>query len=112
MNRPNYLPRSSPSGADVRPGRLDQLDEASIKSSVNIVNLTQDYPEYKVNINNLSGKLYYFGGSQNYLGTPDSSSVWSLDVACLGRKICQGAASVAQCACPAAPAGCYCRPRR
>jgi hypothetical protein len=39
--------------------RLDQLDQASIKSSVNIVNLTQDYPEYKVRINNLSGKLYF-----------------------------------------------------
>jgi len=39
--------------------RLDQLDKISVKSSVNIVNLTQDYPEYKVGIKNLSGKIYF-----------------------------------------------------
>jgi hypothetical protein len=39
--------------------RLDQLDKISVKSSVNIANLTQDYPEYKVNIRNLHGKLYF-----------------------------------------------------
>jgi hypothetical protein len=39
--------------------RLDQLDKVSVKSTVNIVNLTEDYPEYKVRINNLSGKLYF-----------------------------------------------------
>lgn len=39
--------------------RLDQLDKISVKSSVNIANLTQDYPEYKVRINNLSGKLLF-----------------------------------------------------
>jgi hypothetical protein len=38
--------------------RLDQLDKISVKSSINIANLTQDYPEYKVRIKNLRGKLY------------------------------------------------------
>ncbi len=38
--------------------RLDQLDQISVKSSINIQNLTQDYPDYKVRINNLRGKLY------------------------------------------------------
>jgi hypothetical protein len=39
--------------------RLDQLDKISAKSSVNIENLTEDYPDYKVRINNLRGKLYF-----------------------------------------------------
>jgi hypothetical protein len=39
--------------------RLDQLGKISAKSSVNIANLTQDYPDYKVRINNLHGKLYF-----------------------------------------------------
>jgi len=39
--------------------RLDQLDKMSVKSSVNIANLTQDYPEYKIRINNLRGKLLF-----------------------------------------------------
>ncbi len=39
--------------------RLDQLSQVSIKSSVNIVNLTQDYPEYKIHIKNLGGKLLF-----------------------------------------------------
>ena len=39
--------------------RLDQLDQISAKSSVNIENLTEDYPDYKVRINNLSGKLFF-----------------------------------------------------
>jgi len=39
--------------------RLDQLDKISVKSSVNIASLTQDYPEYKVRIKNLGGKIYF-----------------------------------------------------
>lgn len=39
--------------------RLDQLDKISVKSSVNIANLTQDYPEYKIQIKNLGGKLLF-----------------------------------------------------
>jgi hypothetical protein len=39
--------------------RLDQLDQISAKSSVNIQNLTEDYPDYKVRVNNLRGKLYF-----------------------------------------------------
>jgi hypothetical protein len=39
--------------------RLDQLDQISAKSSVIIENLTEDYPDYKVRINNLRGKLYF-----------------------------------------------------
>jgi hypothetical protein len=39
--------------------RLDQLDQISMRSSINIANLTQDYPEYKVRVDNLRGKLYF-----------------------------------------------------
>jgi hypothetical protein len=39
--------------------RLDQLDQISAKASVPIRNLTVDYPDYKVRIENLSGKLYF-----------------------------------------------------
>ena len=39
--------------------RLDQIDKISVKSSVNIANLTQDYPEYKIRIKNLGGKLLF-----------------------------------------------------
>jgi hypothetical protein len=39
--------------------RLDQLDQISAKSSVNIEKLTEDYPDYKVRVNNLRGKLYF-----------------------------------------------------
>jgi hypothetical protein len=39
--------------------RLDQLNQISVKSSVNIANLTQDYPEYKIRIKNLGGKIYF-----------------------------------------------------
>jgi len=39
--------------------RLDQLDQISAKSSINIQRLDQDYPDYKVRIVNLGGKLYF-----------------------------------------------------
>ncbi len=39
--------------------RLDQLDQISAKAVVPIENLTQDYPDYKVQIVNLHGKLYF-----------------------------------------------------
>jgi hypothetical protein len=38
--------------------RFDQLNQISVKSSINIEKLTQDYPDYKVSINNLRGKVY------------------------------------------------------
>jgi hypothetical protein len=39
--------------------RFDQLDEISAKSSINIADLTQDYPDYKVKIKNLTGQIYF-----------------------------------------------------
>jgi hypothetical protein len=39
--------------------RLDQLDQISAKAIIPIQNLTQDYPDYKVRIVNLSGRLYF-----------------------------------------------------
>jgi len=39
--------------------RLDQLDQISAKSVVPIQNLTQDYPDYKIRLVNLRGKLYF-----------------------------------------------------
>jgi hypothetical protein len=39
--------------------RLDQLDQISAKSNIDIQRLDQDYPDYKVRIVNLSGKLYF-----------------------------------------------------
>ena len=39
--------------------RLDQLDQISAKASVPIRNLTIDYPDYKVRIENLYGELYF-----------------------------------------------------
>jgi len=39
--------------------RLDQLDQISAKAVIPIENLTQDYPDYKVRIVNLSGNLYF-----------------------------------------------------
>jgi hypothetical protein len=39
--------------------RLDQLDQVSAKSSVTIQRLDQDYPDYKVRIVNLRGKLFF-----------------------------------------------------
>jgi hypothetical protein len=39
--------------------RLDQLDQISAKAVGPIENLTQDYPDYKVRIVNLSGNLYF-----------------------------------------------------
>jgi hypothetical protein len=46
-------------GTKVEDIRLDQLDQISAKAVVPIQNLTQDYPDYKVQIVNLSGKLYF-----------------------------------------------------
>ena len=39
--------------------RLDQLDQISAKASIPIERFTQDYPDYKVRIVNLSGNLYF-----------------------------------------------------
>ena len=39
--------------------RLDQLEDISAKATVPIRSLTQAYPDYKVNIVNLSGRLYF-----------------------------------------------------
>ena len=39
--------------------RVDQLDQISAKATIPIQNLTQDYPDYKVRIVNLSGNLYF-----------------------------------------------------
>jgi hypothetical protein len=39
--------------------RLDQLDQISAKATIPIQNFTQDYPDYKVQIVNLTGKLYF-----------------------------------------------------
>ena len=39
--------------------RLDQLDQISAKSTVAIQRLDQDYPDYKVRIVNLHGKLFF-----------------------------------------------------
>jgi hypothetical protein len=39
--------------------RLDQLDQISAKSTVAIQRLDQDYPDYKVRIVNLQGRLYF-----------------------------------------------------
>ena len=39
--------------------RLDQLDQISARSTVAIQRLDQDYPDYKVRIVNLSGKLFF-----------------------------------------------------
>lgn len=39
--------------------RLDQLDQISAKATVPIRNFTQEYPDYKFNVVNLTGKLYF-----------------------------------------------------
>jgi hypothetical protein len=39
--------------------RLDQLDQISAKSTIAIRKLTQDYPDYKVRIVDLTGRLYF-----------------------------------------------------
>ena len=39
--------------------RLDQLDQISAKAVIPIQRLDQDYPDYKVRIVNLSGRLYF-----------------------------------------------------
>jgi hypothetical protein len=39
--------------------RFDQLNQISARSSINIVDLTQDYPDYKVKIKDLGGKIYF-----------------------------------------------------
>ena len=39
--------------------RLDQLDKISAKSTIAIQRLDQDYPDYKIKIDNLSGKLEF-----------------------------------------------------
>jgi hypothetical protein len=44
---------------DVEDIRLDQLDKISAKSTVAIKRLDQDYPDYKIHIANLSGKLEF-----------------------------------------------------
>ena len=46
-------------GTQVDNIRVDQLDQISAKATIPIQNLTQDYPDYKVRIVNLSGKLYF-----------------------------------------------------
>jgi hypothetical protein len=39
--------------------RLDQLDRISARASVNIENLSQDYPDYKIGIKNLRGHIFF-----------------------------------------------------
>jgi len=39
--------------------RLDQLDKISAKSTIAIQRLTQDYPDYKIRIEDLTGNLYF-----------------------------------------------------
>jgi len=39
--------------------RLDQLDQISAKAVIPIQNLTQDYPDYKIRLVNLTGRLYF-----------------------------------------------------
>jgi hypothetical protein len=46
-------------GTQVDNIRLDQLDQISAKATIPIQRLTQDYPDYKVRIINLSGNLYF-----------------------------------------------------
>jgi hypothetical protein len=46
-------------GTKVDDIRLDQLDQISAKSVIPIENLSQDYPDYKVRIVNLSGRLFF-----------------------------------------------------
>jgi hypothetical protein len=46
-------------GTQVDNIRIDQLDQISAKATIPIQNLTQDYPDYKVRIVNLSGNLYF-----------------------------------------------------
>jgi hypothetical protein len=46
-------------GTKVDDIRLDQLDQISAKSVIAIERLDQDYPDYKVRIVNLKGKLYF-----------------------------------------------------
>ena len=46
-------------GTKVDDIRLDQLDQISAKAVVPIYRLDQDYPDYKVRIVNLRGKLYF-----------------------------------------------------
>lgn len=46
-------------GTKVDDIRLDQLNQISAKAVVPIQNLTQDYPDYKVRIVNLHGRLYF-----------------------------------------------------
>jgi hypothetical protein len=44
---------------DVDGIRLDELDKITAKSAITIRRLDQDYPDYKINIENLSGKLEF-----------------------------------------------------
>lgn len=46
-------------GTSVDNIRLDQLDKISAKATVPIYRLSQDYPDYKVRIIDLSGNLYF-----------------------------------------------------
>jgi hypothetical protein len=46
-------------GTKVDDVRLDQLDQISAKSVIAIQRLDQDYPDYKVRISNLRGRLYF-----------------------------------------------------
>ena len=39
--------------------RLDQLDQISVKSTIPIRRLDQDYPDYKIRIVDLTGRLYF-----------------------------------------------------
>jgi len=39
--------------------QLDQLDKISAKSTINIQRLSQDYPDYKIRIVDLTGSLYF-----------------------------------------------------
>jgi len=46
-------------GTKVDDIRLDQLNQISTKSVIAIQNLSQDYPDYKIRIANLRGRLYF-----------------------------------------------------
>ena len=67
-------------GTKVNDIRLDQLDQISAKATIPIQNLTQDYPDYKVRIENLRGKLYFSwppsdANANNVVNTIDISEV-------------------------------------
>ncbi|HUB67394.1 MAG TPA: hypothetical protein VL981_07925 [Candidatus Methylacidiphilales bacterium] len=46
-------------GCEVDDIRLDQLDKISVKSVIAIKRLNQDYPDYKIRIAGLEGRLYF-----------------------------------------------------